>query len=360
MFCENILNGEKALLLVTGSPGTGKSYSAETAEGRLHSNGLGCFGISFMWSAVGKRAVICPRMSVHAILGAVVSTLNVGCPMRGELYDKLATVRARVGDNLCAAFLEEASCLDIPLLVCFPLNMCQLKNRKGPLGGLSIFKMGDFGQISAIGGTSFVAALVTFCISGQPLLSGRMQTLVVTQAAGLFHLFHRLNRTEQVRAGSDEFWCAFIRRFEFSAKEPPIKKEVLDDLFKRKITPEILLRDPEFEDAIYAVQTNRELGLFNTALLMRFAARRGLPIFKWINSVKIGNVSFSRELGNQFYDAGAHELMSYFVQGMPVLISSKQGHVSWKISNGRPGYAHSFPRAPAKGFVMPVSKFQRV
>lgn len=57
LFCDKIFSGEQALLLVTGSPGTGKSFTAETAEGRLYSSGLGCFGISFMWSAVGNTTV---------------------------------------------------------------------------------------------------------------------------------------------------------------------------------------------------------------------------------------------------------------------------------------------------------------
>lgn len=57
LFCKKVLKGEQALLLITGSPGTGKSYTAETAEGKLHSKGLGCFGISIMWSAVGKMTV---------------------------------------------------------------------------------------------------------------------------------------------------------------------------------------------------------------------------------------------------------------------------------------------------------------
>lgn len=147
-------------------------------------------------------------------------------------YDKLATVRARVGDNLCVVFLDEASCQCISFLMSFHLIMCQIKNSKGPFGGLSIFMMGEFGQISPIGETSFVAALVTFCLSRQSLLSGRKRTLTVAQAAHLFQFIQRYSLTEQVRAGSDEFWCALIRRFDFSAKESSINKAVLDYLFE--------------------------------------------------------------------------------------------------------------------------------
>lgn len=59
----------------------------------------------------------CPRMFVHVILGAGVSTLNVGSLMHGDPYDKLANVRARVGDTMRAVVLDEDSCLNISLLV---------------------------------------------------------------------------------------------------------------------------------------------------------------------------------------------------------------------------------------------------
>lgn len=46
LFCDNFLAGCQSLLPVTGSPGTVNSFTAETAEENLHSNGLGCLGIS--------------------------------------------------------------------------------------------------------------------------------------------------------------------------------------------------------------------------------------------------------------------------------------------------------------------------
>lgn len=39
---------------------------------------------------------------------------------------------------------------------------------------------------------------------------------------------------------------------------------------------------------------------------------------------------------------------------MPVLISNKQGPVSWQISNGRLGYAHYFTHSSEDGFVTPI------
>lgn len=173
-----------------------------------------------------------------------------------------------------------------------------------------MFMMSDFGQIGPNNGTSFFTSIVKFCLSRQPLVSGHTRALVVAQTARLFLLFQRHNLNEQVRSGSDEVHCAFIRRFEFSAKESPINKAILDALFFRTLTPQLLQRDPEFEDAIYTLQTNRERDLFNTALLYRFAARRCLPVFKWIRKVRIGTNTLCRDTVMQFYDAGAYEMLA--------------------------------------------------
>lgn len=78
----------------------------------------------------------------------------------------------------------------------------------------------------------------------QPLVSENTRSRFVAQAAQLFAQFQRFNLTEQVRAGSDESHCAFIRRFDFFADEPPTNTEVLNSLFARTLEPELLLRDP--------------------------------------------------------------------------------------------------------------------
>lgn len=237
--------------------------------------------------------------------------------------------------------------------------MCQVKNSKELFGGVSVFMMAYFGQIGPINGTSSVTALDTnqtklskIFPSKNPLPSGSARSLVRAQAARLFQLFQRQNLTEQVRAGSDEVHCAFIRRSEFSAEEPPVNADVHDILYERTLSPGLLLRDPLFEDAIYVVQANRERELFNKALLYRFAARRWLTVFKWIRKVQIRASTPCYGAGVQFHEAGAHEMMAYLVQGMPVFINNKQGHVSRQISNGRLGYACSFTRAAEDSFAM--------
>lgn len=56
----------------------------------------------------------------------------------------------------------------------------------------------------------------------------------------------------------------------------------------------------------------------------------------------------------QFHVAWAFEMIAYFLQGMSVLINTKHSHFSWKISNGRLGYAHSFSHASEDGFITPA------
>ena len=58
---------------------------------------------------------------------------------------------------------------------------------------------------------------------------------------------------------------------------------------------------------------------------------------------------------NAFIAAGASELQFLFVRGMPIIITSKVGHESWKICNGRTATAHSFLHHESAGFVMPAA-----
>lgn len=80
-----------------------------------------------------------PRMSVYAIFGAGVSPLNFKGLMRGDSYDKLEFVRRRVGEDFSVVFLNEASCLDLFLLVCYIFILCQIKNSKKPFGFFCVY-----------------------------------------------------------------------------------------------------------------------------------------------------------------------------------------------------------------------------
>ena len=54
-----------------------------------------------------------------------------------------------------------------------------------------------------------------------------------------------------------------------------------------------------------------------------------------------------------FLTAGAKELQFFFVRGMPLIITVKIGHETWKIANGRRAVAHSFSHDDSAGFTWP-------
>ena len=97
--------------------------------------------------------------------------------------------------------------------------------------------------------------------------------------------------------------------------------------------------------------------MLNELQAIRFAMRHGKPIFRWILPMLVGKnqyEDFPPERSTVFLNAGARELQFFFVRGMPIIITVKIGHDTWKIANGRTAVAHSFSHDDSSQFVMPA------
>ena len=83
-----------------------------------------------------------------------------------------------------------------------------------------------------------------------------------------------------MRAADDLVHCATLKRFSLKNKRPPITKRILKDL--QRLSPELLKKDPKFEDAEIAVQSNQERVLLGKLKAIAFAKKHGEPVFCWV------------------------------------------------------------------------------
>ena len=352
---EQVIKGEQALELFCGGGGSGKTFCCAAIGESLKAANKRCVAAAFMWSAVFAMKIDCPRSSLHNLFGAARggdhaskgASFTLGWLTSGAAWPHVDTLRSKLED-VDLIFIDEISTVDTVMFVCVDVILRQAFDRNKPFGGKSICLLGDFQQLPPTTGTNVAEALVGFSMpGGRTGNAGRRskKDLLNCTAAASFRRFRRTVFEDQNRAQTElQRWR--VGRFDLSSDEPPITADFLRGL--QVYSPELIKNDEGFqrlEHVAFAVQTNHERLVLQNIIIKRYGQQVGKPIFRWLLPVetkKSRHEAAPYEGANALFDAGAVELEVLWVQGMPMMFGSKQGHVSWKITNGRLGTAHSF------------------
>ncbi|CAB9516444.1 helicase PIF1 [Seminavis robusta] len=147
------------MFLLTGDPGTGKSYVIETLVEICNILQLGTVATT---SYTGIAAVnidgstICSMFAIHDTSDSIkAKTLS---------DDSIAQLRLKLrSDNLCCLILDEISTIDSRIIALLDLRLRQiLDNSDIPFGGLPIICVGDFQQLGPVQKTPLCKDMLTW------------------------------------------------------------------------------------------------------------------------------------------------------------------------------------------------------
>jgi hypothetical protein len=367
--CTKIAADEQVLLLLHGGPGTGKTHTCAAVEQYLRTFDKTCLAASAAWAAVFQMRVNCKKLSLHKLLKSGISlgprtlagTSKATDWPPAMLHGQFATEH----QDVSLFIIDEISTTASHMLVALDRMLrAAFRTPNTPFGGRSILLLGDFCQIPPVKDKSIADHLVTFASSSA---SGKHGTTakerVSTHAASLFAKFRRVLLTQNERCPDDEYHQILCDRFRFTGHDDfPITESYIKGF--QRLDPALLKKDPAFEDAVFAVQTNQERVILSKLHALRFAKRKRKPIYRW--TLPMRKAAGRSRASYEDYDdtrkkyesagwvsRGAIELEFFFVEGMPLIVTENYGHASWKIANQRPCKAHSFTFAPGRNFTMP-------
>jgi hypothetical protein len=128
---------------------------------------------------------------------------------------------------------------------------------------LSFLLCGDFIQLPPVGATSLYTAM----------LSG-------TTPVGLWlRKFQVITLTENMRCDpADVEWAQFLARI-CDPRQQPFPKDVIAKLCQ--LSPDVVLKDPEFVGAQFATPDNATRAMVNRAQAVADAKRLGVPLLAW-------------------------------------------------------------------------------
>jgi hypothetical protein len=189
-----VLEGEQALKLVCGEPGTGKTYACAAVEQRLRMSGVRCMAASFMWSAVFQMVVECPKTSLHGLLHSNPTSLTAATVVSGAaLTGHVGQVRDHM-EGYQVLLVDEISTTALFLFVALDMFLRAAFDESKPFGGKTVILLGDFCQLPPmVPPTTLAEALVSFSLEGvRKRFDASDEQRIATDAAKIFMDFQRM------------------------------------------------------------------------------------------------------------------------------------------------------------------------
>ena len=141
---NSIKDGENIFL--TGSPGTGKSFTLKRIVKVLKLNNIE-YGITAL---TGCAAILINAQTVHSYLG-----LGIGKGSVQDILNKLKNRQINKYATLCklqTLVIDEISMMDDALFDKISELLCAIKRNKLPFGGVQLILVGDFCQLPPVNG----------------------------------------------------------------------------------------------------------------------------------------------------------------------------------------------------------------
>lgn len=140
---ETIRNGNN--LFLTGSAGTGKSYTLKFIIDYLKKSNIN-YGLTAL---TGCAAVLIGAQTLHSYLGLGIGNLDTK-----EIYNKMATypLKLKMIKSLNYLIIDEISMMNIELIEKINDLLKMIKNSPKIFGGLKVIFVGDFCQLPPVEG----------------------------------------------------------------------------------------------------------------------------------------------------------------------------------------------------------------
>lgn len=370
------------MTLLTGDPGTGKSYVIETITRIVDLLDLGSVATS---SYNGIAAVnidgstICSMFRIHES-GANCST-HLDSDSMIEIREILG------GSGLCCVVIDEVSTIDSKVLALLSYRLQQITGNAGlPFGGLPMLLVGDFNQLGPVLKTFLPSDMMDWAVrvrrqesacsgenigwpptgdgGGRPVMfvghkkraskvafSGDSKTKqqrkkeedraerfrpdgLAYYGCRLFSSFRRFHLWEQNRASQDPKHTDFVQRL---SSGRPIS--LADILQYNTLTRADIAEDKEWKYAPLLVSTNLERLNITREKSRLWAVEHGTYVFKWrtkttkhINQPPSSEMDSRREENSFFWQ--------FWVPGAPANLKSNiNGELA--LVNGSPVTTHS-------------------
>jgi len=385
------LSSTTAHFLLTGDPGTGKSYVIDAITelatilkiGHVAAcsyNGIAAVNID--------GSTLCSSFAIHDDGGNKFLLLE---------EDTLNEIRLKLDvDNLKCLIVDEVSTIDARTLALLDFRLQQiLDNFEAPFGGLAILLVGDFNQLGPVQKTFIPKDMMAWARrlrdlpkkgSGSPSsmfvdartkasqspsipssskaktigksfssfvqqlkkTQGKSQTQKEEEAADRFSIdslpyhgcsllsrFQHYHLTEQVRAASDNEHNAFVQKL---SRGKAI--EIADILRYKTLTRDDISDAPhEWKYAPVLVSTNAERLSISRAKAILWAKQHGTYVLKWRCKI---TKHINRPMSTQFADALDENAFfwQFWVPGVPINLSANI-NCELALANGTPAVAHS-------------------
>jgi len=140
----NIVKNRDCLFL-TGSPGTGKSYTLKKIIEYLNDENIK-YGVTAL---TGAAAILIKGQTLHSFLG-----IYKGDDTVDNLYNKLLNKKKKLNilKELQTLIIDEISMMDSKLFEKISLYLSKIKNNNKPFGNIQLILIGDFCQLPPING----------------------------------------------------------------------------------------------------------------------------------------------------------------------------------------------------------------
>lgn len=367
-------------LLMTGEPGSGKSYTIDTI---CELASVMKVGVVATTSYNGIAAVNIDGNTI-AKMFAIHST---GASGKTSLTnDKVEELRSKMDlDNVCMIIVDEVSTIDTKHIAFLDLRLQQLLSNNSPFGGMPIMFSGDFNQLGPVlkdfiptsmmlfakrnkktstpnkkknqsrchsSGVQMAAVNTSFTYSEAAEVAFQSKQERIAQdkedkkvnnfrpsdfsykGADLFSKFRRFHLKEQKRSVTDTLHCNLVSKFDKGEKIQPQDLQIYAHL-----SEEDLASDPDWLFAPVLVATNEERLNITRQKCSLWAKLHKTYVFKWKTKViKTKNPASptlmpSIENHNAFF-------WQYFVEGATgFLTETINGELA--LVNGAPISMHS-------------------
>ena len=369
-------------VLLTGDPGTGKSYVIESITHLSHLLGLGNVATS---SYNGIAAVNIDGSTVCSIFKIHESGTNCSPHLDGDNFKEM---RERLhGSELCCVVIDEVSTIDSKVLALLSYRLQQLTgNTEIPFGGIPILLVGDFNQLGPVMKTFLPIDMMNWATRVRrqksrpyvgdiptppvPISEGRPKMYVGQKkhtigvsfsgdstakqdrkkeeekaqrfkpdslayyGCSLFGSFRRFHLHEQNRASQDPNHTDFVQRL---SSGTPI--DLVDILGYKHLTRQDIADDPGWNFAPVLVSTNLERLNITREKSRLWAVKNCTFVFKWktvtsqhVNMPPPNEVDAIREENALFWQ--------FWVSGAPANIRNNI-NPELALVNGSPVTAHS-------------------
>ena len=332
---SKLTDSSQLLMLLHGSPGTGKSFFIKRAKN--------CTNVKMQITATSG---IC-AMSLN---GSTIDWLldkgykNENNEEQRTLYTRVENMRGKLGDTTLLV-IDEVSMMGCKKLNELDKMLKMVKNNELVFGGLDVLLVGDFAQLPAVKQVSLHDALVQ---STQHYIAPKEH---VMEAATLLARFRKFEFTTLHRSeGCMKLKELLLRYRSLENSTPSITMEEIKEI--GLLDKEVLTKNSRFKDAVMLVTTRREKSELSKKIGQRWAKDKGVPFYWWYKRPSKGGMSNEEaDLISQGMYKYCPDVEGYYIQGAPCMMKR---NISPPLGYANGSQGKMIGIVPKEGNVLPA------